>query len=323
MKPDINILELFSGIGGFTKGLSEAGFNINKHYYSEIDKHAIANYKHNFPNAEYTGSVTDVRGGDLIRPNIITFGSPCFIKGTEVLTENGYIKIEDIKIGQKVLTHTGDYRPVIQRHKTQYNDELYDIDITCGVKRVKRTKEHPFLISKKVVKYDSKNRNYIVTYSTPDWVKAQDIIKGDFACITIPNKYTHKKIDEDTAYLMGYYTAEGWRDKSQRKPPRRGSTYKVCFGMHKSEKYKLQELISKIKYHGRFLNKKSSKVWFDESCKNNGIKGVISSQYLCDLLADCGDGELNKHIPEYIFQQKLLYSDLRYKNDSLLNHIHH
>lgn len=74
---NINILELFSGIGGFTKGFIDAGHNINKHYFSEIDKHAIANYKYNFPHAEYIGSVTDVDGRNITRPNIITFGSPC------------------------------------------------------------------------------------------------------------------------------------------------------------------------------------------------------------------------------------------------------
>src|SRR3990167_4137878 len=73
----VNVVELFSGIGGFTKGLMDAGMKINKHYYSEIDKHAIANYKYNFKDAEYIGSVTDVRGAGIERPNIITFGSPC------------------------------------------------------------------------------------------------------------------------------------------------------------------------------------------------------------------------------------------------------
>lgn len=74
---EVNIIELFSGIGGFSKGLMDGGFKINKHYFSEIDKHAIANYKYNFPHAEYIGSVTDVDGRKLTRPNIITFGSPC------------------------------------------------------------------------------------------------------------------------------------------------------------------------------------------------------------------------------------------------------
>lgn len=77
MNQKINIVELFSGIGGFSKGLMDAGFDIGKHYFSEIDKHAIANYKYNFKDAESIGSVTDVRGRELERPDIITFGSPC------------------------------------------------------------------------------------------------------------------------------------------------------------------------------------------------------------------------------------------------------
>ena len=73
----MKIIELFSGIGGFTKGFEDAGYTIEEHYYSEIDKHAIANYKYNYPNAKYIGSVTDIRPGDFRGIDIITFGSPC------------------------------------------------------------------------------------------------------------------------------------------------------------------------------------------------------------------------------------------------------
>lgn len=73
---EINLIELFSGIGGFTKGFEEAGFKIKKHRFSEIDKNAIANYRYNYPNAEYIGSVTDVRG-KRGQADVITFGSPC------------------------------------------------------------------------------------------------------------------------------------------------------------------------------------------------------------------------------------------------------
>ena len=73
----MKIIELFSGIGGFTKGFEDAGYTIDEHYYSEIDKHAIANYKYNYPNAEYIGSVVDIRPRDFKGIDIITFGSPC------------------------------------------------------------------------------------------------------------------------------------------------------------------------------------------------------------------------------------------------------
>jgi len=74
---DIILMDLFSGIGGLALGLKQGGFNITSHYFSEIDKHAIANYKYNFTNAKYIGSVTDIQRKGIRKPDVITFGSPC------------------------------------------------------------------------------------------------------------------------------------------------------------------------------------------------------------------------------------------------------
>ena len=73
----MKLIDLFSGLGGFAKGFQRAGYQFTEHYFSEIDKHAIANYKHNFPNANYIGDITSVHGGDFTGIDIITFGSPC------------------------------------------------------------------------------------------------------------------------------------------------------------------------------------------------------------------------------------------------------
>ena len=73
----MKIIDLFSGIGGFSLGFKRAGYHFTEHYFSEIDKHAIANYKYNFPNAKYIGDITSIHGGDFADIDIITFGSPC------------------------------------------------------------------------------------------------------------------------------------------------------------------------------------------------------------------------------------------------------
>jgi len=73
---EINQLDLFSGIGGFHLGFERAGYKVNS-YFSEVDKHAVAVYKNQFKDSTYVGSVTDVRGEDLPRIDLITFGSPC------------------------------------------------------------------------------------------------------------------------------------------------------------------------------------------------------------------------------------------------------
>ena len=73
----MKIIDLFSGIGGFSLGFQRAGYQFTEHYFSEIDKHAIANYKYNFPNAKHIGNIKTIQPADLARADIITFGSPC------------------------------------------------------------------------------------------------------------------------------------------------------------------------------------------------------------------------------------------------------
>jgi DNA (cytosine-5-)-methyltransferase len=73
----MKIIDLFSGIGGFSLGFQRAGYQFTEHYFSEIDKHAIANYKHNFPHAKNLGDITTIQSADIAGADIITFGSPC------------------------------------------------------------------------------------------------------------------------------------------------------------------------------------------------------------------------------------------------------
>ncbi len=73
----MNLLDLFSGIGGFHLGLEKVGHSIKWSGFCEIDKYASAVYRRRFPNAKELGDIKHVRGRDLPKIDIITFGSPC------------------------------------------------------------------------------------------------------------------------------------------------------------------------------------------------------------------------------------------------------
>jgi len=77
MKREISLLDLFSGTGGFARGLLASGFIIKNHQFSEIDKYSIANYQYNFRNAKNIGDITKINTKKIEHPNIICFGSPC------------------------------------------------------------------------------------------------------------------------------------------------------------------------------------------------------------------------------------------------------
>ena len=51
--------------------------------------------------------------------------SGCFVGSARVETLSGRVKIEQIKIGDLVLTHTGKYKKVTKTFRRNYNGKLY------------------------------------------------------------------------------------------------------------------------------------------------------------------------------------------------------
>ena len=107
----MKLMSLFDGSGGF--GLAGAMCGIIPTYASEIEPYPIAVTTSRFPNMKHLGSVTDIKGNEIEPVDVITFGSPCFPAGTLVLTESGYKNIEELKIGDKVFTHKGNWKPIV------------------------------------------------------------------------------------------------------------------------------------------------------------------------------------------------------------------
>lgn len=77
--------------------------------------------------------------GDL---HVFSGGTPCFTKGAFVLTKEGYKAIEDIRVGDEVLTHLGRFRKVL-RIGNKKSNELVDVYFD-GCKKITCTADHPF-----------------------------------------------------------------------------------------------------------------------------------------------------------------------------------
>lgn len=75
----------------------------------------------------------------------------CLVKGTKITVEYGYKNIEDIKIGDLVLTHLGNYQPVTQLFNRHINEKILHIELENGI-ILKITKNHLIL---------TKNRGWV------------------------------------------------------------------------------------------------------------------------------------------------------------------
>lgn len=77
MSEGINVLSLFDGMSCGQIALERAGIKVNNYFASEIDKYAIQVAKHNYPNMQHIGDVTQVKAIELPKIDLLIGGSPC------------------------------------------------------------------------------------------------------------------------------------------------------------------------------------------------------------------------------------------------------
>lgn len=73
----LTVLSLFDGMSCGAIALREAGIKVRQYFASEIDRQAIRQTRHNFPDTIQLGSVTGVKASDLPPIDLLIGGSPC------------------------------------------------------------------------------------------------------------------------------------------------------------------------------------------------------------------------------------------------------
>ena len=180
---------LFSGTGGFELGGLLAG--IEPRWLREIEPFAVLVTHKRFPGVKQYGDVCKLKGGELEPVDIITFGFPCFPAGTLVLTESGYVPIEEIEVGMKVLTHKGRWRKVTatgakQGETVVLKGNHYGLECTPN---------HP------IYSLDEMNKDV--------WIPAVEMEGRQWAVPKSVERLPKPEISEDTLYAIGRWLIDG------------------------------------------------------------------------------------------------------------------
>lgn len=73
----IKVCSLFDGCSGTQMALKNLGVEVDQYFSSEIDKYAMQVTQKNFPETIQLGDITDIKGKDLPKIDLIVGGSPC------------------------------------------------------------------------------------------------------------------------------------------------------------------------------------------------------------------------------------------------------
>lgn len=251
------------------------------------------------------------------KPDIV-----CVPPWTKIATTLGIKDIQDIQIGEEVISHTGEPKKVLKTFKNQYIGNIVKIKIGTDSREHTFTENHPILIIKKVKRY-SKGRKVTERHFIKDakFIPAKDIGTGDYVLIpkTLSNnkydvikisshlhqfilsddktlikpcgrpnaKYINNdiNINNNLAKLFGYYCAEGHTD-------RHGVHF--TFGHNDQEKQFVNDVENLLK---NIFN-------IDCTIAEDGSRTRIRAD--CVILGAffekfAGNGAFNKCVPYFIF----------------------
>lgn len=120
----------------------------------------------------------------------------CFLPNTQVIMADGTSKsIEDIKVGDTVLSHTGRIRKVTEVFQRSIMEEVLGFDVENISNIIWMTKEHPL---------------YQVKWDGDTFIPAKDIKVGDVVVLPFSNVERKDTVSAEFAELFGWYLAEGW-----------------------------------------------------------------------------------------------------------------
>lgn len=280
----MNHASLFSGIGGAEIAAEWVGWgNV---FHCEINPFGRKVLEYWYPNSV---SYEDITKTDFTEwrgsIDVLTAGFPCFVAGTPVLTRSGFLPIEEVEVGDEVLTTDRTYHSVecTMRHKA---DKIVHMKAQGMYKELKCTPNHPFYIRRRQTYYEKGVGK--IRHLAPEYVKASDVRKGDKVGFPIFE-------GEDRSYskafwkLVGTWLADGWVQDSLRKGRKNSHEHKVIICCGKKNIARLHHIIQAAGYKYTLSEDKST------------FKCIICDKWLCSFLKEFGKYAHGKHLSPQCF----------------------
>ena len=256
----------------------------------------------------------------------------CLTPDTLIITNDGLKPIDQVSVGDLVLTHLGRFKPVTKIFKRKYDEDILEIRAYGSSYTSKLTPEHRVLTCFQENKTISGNTKRILNTAQLQWTETKKLKvcerhsehhyltfprfkeTVDMEFYTMKIKYLFEivkekiKINNDMMKVIGYYLAEGFvGDYHRGLTKNMAKSIHFTFGKsHKEFLYAVDcmDALVRLGYHPRLLYRKG---WF---------LSLFESK-LVEFFKQFGNDVYDKHIPFWI--QLLPASKLEFLLDSYIN----
>ena len=163
----VKYVSIFSGIEAATVAWQPLGWEPLA--FSEIDPFPSTVLQHHYPDIPNLGDITKIDWNPYKgQADLVVGGSPCFPAGTLILTSEHLKPIEEIKVGDMVLTHRNRWRRV-----TATGSKIADTIVLRGngVSSLECTPNHPFYARTRVHRESGYGYEY-----KQEWITATDMV---------------------------------------------------------------------------------------------------------------------------------------------------
>ena len=235
----------------------------------------------------------------------------CLLPNTLIKTIDGYKKIKDIKLGELVLTHLGNYKPVTNICVRDFDGDMYNLKFR-GQIGLDITYNHPI--------YEPKNDTSMINrknynnYLKREWTLPGDLRKTS-RCVVINDKIYDKedgyiaytelferpkesaesnfkikeiKIDSNFSKFLGLFLADGNCYKPE------PTSYRVSIAFN----VKHVELIKEI---GDIIDNWGLKYF--TSVKKNCTTLTFYNRFIYEILIKCYDEDKEKIFPNFLYNK--------------------
>lgn len=189
----------------------------------------------------------------------------CLARGSLILTRCGFKPIEEISIGDMVLTHKGNWKPVIDKRCTGINDTIQTY--AQGVANLITTPTH------KLWAKSGRTRKEYAMSTQPEWIEAKDTL-GGYVNLKLP-EIEESNLTSQEWWIVGRYLADGHVST-------RGNDFFISVGKDKV---------------AEFEEKANGMIGFSQSATAIQYRLKNMSNALKEMLVKCGKGAANKQLP--------------------------